>query len=150
MQTYLIYLHLRPYVREWLVNAYGEPVKFPEHGCENAEIRRHLIPLPVGKTPDVCRPGDVAIVLPNSSRRKLTTYNYMPQSGKDCIAGIINDIFDCDLKSSVRESVKNRVPIHLAVRAWRIKHGISIEHENTLKQRINRMIMSLRKKNIQI
>ena len=148
MNNICIYVKLKPYVEQWLTSIYGNPVKFPKCSMENDEIRHWLTRVPEGCLPQMKVEGSVAIVLPQSKRRPPEVYNYLTKSAQDCICGMINNNFDSDLKSSVKRSVCNGVPIMKAVRAFMKHHNISLEHDETLRQRINRTVMFYKRKNL--
>ncbi|MBQ0072866.1 MAG: hypothetical protein KBT34_01585 [Prevotella sp.] len=150
MKEFYLYLSFKPYVQQWLVSTFGDPVRFPHHSKENAEIRRQACPLPDGCIPQTRKEGDVAIVIPSSSMRKADTYNYFTASAQEALKDMIGNLFDCDMKTDILQSVENGVGIKCAVRSYMQRHHISIDHEETLKQRINRMVMAYRKNNVEI
>lgn len=143
-----IYLKVKPYVRQWCEKAFGSPCEFPAKGRANSEIRCHLQPLPPGRMPHLQQEGEMAIKIPESGHKKTSTYNYVSAEGLECIKSVIDSTFDADLKGFVIERYRNGVQLKVAVHAWCRLHGIDVEHEDTLKQRCNRMLMSLRKKGI--
>ena len=143
-----IYLKVRPYVRQWCENAFGSPCEFPAKGRANAEIRYHVQPLPAGRMPHMPEPDEMPVRIPESGNKKSSTYNYVTEEGLDCIRSVINSTFDADLKGFVIERYRNGVQLKVAVHTWCRNHGIDVEHEDTLKQRCNRMIMALKKKGI--
>lgn len=145
-----IYIKVKPYVHQWCENSFGNPCEFPAKGRANSEIRCHLQPLPFGKTPHLQQADEMAVRIPESGSKKTSTYNYVTKEGIDCIRSVIDSTFDADLKGYVFERYRNGVNLKIAVHAWCRNHGINVEHEDTLKQRCNRMIMSLKKKGIQI
>lgn len=147
-KDFYIYLKLKPYVRQWLTNAYGDPVKFNAHSVENAELRRWLIPVPDGCMPLLPEDGATPVVIPQSKRRDPATYNYLTAEARECLVSMIDNNFDSDLKHSVRRSVCNGASYTHALRAWMRLHSIDIDHEETLLKRIQRMISSYKKKNL--
>lgn len=145
-----LYLKVKPYVRQWCENAFGSPCEFPAKGRLNSEIRFHLQPLPSGKVPHMPSADEMPIKIPESGQKKTTTYNYITIEGLACIRAVIDSAFDADLKGYVIGRYRNGVQLKIAVHAWCRKHGVDVEYEDTLKQRCNRMIMSLKKKGILI
>ena len=51
MSKFLIYLHVEPYIRQWLIHSFGNPVEFPASSNENAVIRRFTQKQPASLKP---------------------------------------------------------------------------------------------------
>ena len=66
MSSYCTYICLKPFVAQWLTNALGSPVRFPNGSPENAVMTRRCIPLPRGYSPDVPADGLTAVRIPDS------------------------------------------------------------------------------------
>lgn len=145
---YYIYLPLKPYIRQWLTNAYGDPVKFDMHSIENAELKRWLRPTPPNGVPQVKKEGMTAIVIPQSKSRPASIYHYLTEEARDCLASMIRNTFVADLKSSVRRSASHGSTLAAATKAWMREHGIGMDHYETLIQIIQRAKKSYERRGI--
>ena len=99
MSQFVIYLKLKPYLAEWLVHSLGVPVCFPHCSNENAIIRTFLQKQPLGKV-EKQTDGMVAIVIPDSKAKPVSTYNYLGEHGKKALPIVIVS-FNCKLRSPI-------------------------------------------------
>ena len=148
MSEYYIYLKCKPWVRAWLHHCWGDPVRFSNKSLEHDEIRHWLQPLPSGTMPKMREDDDVAIVIPQSQRKRPDVYNYLSKTAKRALTNMIN--FSRNFKQAVVRSCRNGIQIKYAVIMWMESNGIPMDHYETLLQQINRMVMANKKKGIDI
>lgn len=81
MSKFVIYIKVEPFIKQWLIHSFGNPVVFPAQSIENSTIRRftqkqpNAIPLPAGQ-------DEVAIAIPDSKAKDPIIYNYLSTYGK--------------------------------------------------------------------
>lgn len=153
---YVTYINLPDYLKEWAVNRWGNPIRFPSGSVENSVIRNLLQKLPKGVEPVLPSDGAVAVVLPNSKHKPLETFNYISVEGRDAIAAMVHDLLSVQLWNDMRRylfsadevqdprrnpmgkiagELKANVGVMNIIRNWCRVNGISIDHDNTIKQK---------------
>lgn len=152
---FYIYVKLKPYVRQWLVNKFGEAnndwkVKFPVQSAENAFIRARLLTSPEGYRPGIRKDDEVGILIPNSPYKPSDRYNYLTQLDKEAMRSMIESLFDVAFKKEMKEDIMAGAKIKDSLLAWMYRNGVSMGNFENLKQQINRMCMSYRKKGIEL
>ena len=93
MSKFLIYLHVEPYIRQWLIHSFGNPVEFPASSNENAVIRRFTQKQPASLKPQKPSEDDVAICIPACKYKNPETYNYLSLHAKKALEESISDLF---------------------------------------------------------
>lgn len=139
MSQYLLYLPVRPFVRQWLEFHFGNPVRFPVGSVENIAIRRFITTLPAGKQPRKPESGEVAVCIPDSKQKPVESYNYMNRQGAMAVVETIEDTFRRQMWNDLGDMHDSRCSLITAVRAWCQNNGISLDHEDTVKMRYQRM-----------
>lgn len=152
---FYIYIRLKRYERQWLVNKFGVDgsdwkVKFPDRSRENAFLRARMMTPPEGTIPRMREAEDTAIVIPYSVSKPPERYNYVTKEDRKAIEEMVEAMFDSCLKIEVWEDIKMGVKIRNSLLAWMRRNGVGVENYETLLQRINRMIMAYRKKGVEI
>lgn len=157
MSQFRLYLKLKPFLREWLVHHFeGEPIEFPVQSVENATIRRFIQKLPKDKLPEQQKEDEVAILIPYSKAKPAAYYNYMGPMGKAALAEIIDDTFKRHLWNEIgaiedaclREG--RDFLLLKTIRGWMEVNGISINNEETVRQRYFRIREAYRRKGINL
>lgn len=152
MSQFCIYVKLKPYLAEWLINSLGEPVRFPDNSNENAVIRTFIRQLPPGTVPEVKEEGDIAIAIPDSRAKPPMRYNYMGERGKKALKETIEDLFIQNLWTEMGHlalaSTGKGVNSHIA--AWCEMHGISLDHVETVRQKYFRLRKAYTENNIEL
>lgn len=138
-EQYCVYLKFMPYVTQWLNHTYGDPVTFPGNSKERAEILYQVKRMPQGEIPQMKKDGEVAVVIPSTAGQKAQYFNWLTKPARTALESMINNSFDRDFKLKVSRSIEHGVGVKFAVRAYIHSNGISIDYEETLLQRINRM-----------
>ncbi len=151
MSQFVIYLKLKPYLAEWLVHSLGVPVCFPHCSNENAIIRTFLQKQPPGKV-EKQTDGMVAIVIPDSKAKPVSTYNYLGEHGKKALAEAIEDLFIQNLWAELSQLAlsSNGKGVNGFIAAWCELHGISLDHVETVRQRYYRLRRSYTDKGIEL
>jgi len=139
MSDFVIYLKVKPFLQEWLVHHYGDPVRFPSGSTENATIRRFLAKQPPDKTPEVGNKKDTAIYIPDSKQKPVVTYNYLGKHSKEAVIEAIEDTFNLQLWKDLNDLHECGCSILKSVRAWCENNDIDISYDYTLKMRYQRM-----------
>lgn len=139
MSDFSIYIKVKPFVRQWLIHHYGNPVEFPAQSVENATIRRFISKLPQGKQPLPCAEDEVSIRIPDSKQKPVLTYNYLGPHGKAAVIECIEDNFRRQMWSDLGDLHDCGCSLLKAINAWCEANGISIDYDYTIKMRYQRM-----------
>lgn len=149
MSDFVVYIKLKPFIAQWLNFHFGSPVRFPDQSAENACIRRFLTRQPAA-VPVACQPGEVAVCIPDSKQKPVVTYNYLGSHARAAVADCIEDTFRLQLWHDLNGFENLHCPLLKAVRAWCQNNGISIDYEDTVKMRFQRMRNSYLKSGIDL
>lgn len=139
MSQFVAYIRVKPFIRQWLVHHYGEPVVFPPQSVENATIRRFLTTTPANVVPTMGEEGDVAICIPDSKQKPVITYNYLGKHAKEAVVECIEDTFKRQMWNELNDLHDCGCSILKAIQAWCENNGISIDYDDTIKMRYQRM-----------
>ena len=152
---FYIYVKLKPYVRQWLVNKFGDgqsdwKIKFPHQSMENAFLKARLLTPPEGYMPGIREEDEVGIQIPDSPYKPSMKYNYLTKLDRDAVRSMIESMFDIAFKREMREDIEAGAKIKDSLLAWMYRNSVSMNNYENLKQQINRMCMSYRKKGIEL
>ena len=135
MSKFVIYVDLKPIIRQWAVHHFGCPIRFPDQSVGNARIVAVLRKRPDGVAPDVAADGLTPISIPYSKQKDPESWNYVTPSGKRFIAEYIEALFKDNLYSEFREMCDQDSKLQTAAYTWCEMHGISIDYADTIRQR---------------
>lgn len=150
MSKFVVYLEVKPFIKQWLENHYGNPVIFPAMSAENATIRRFLTKLPDDKLPDKQTEKSIAVCIPDSKQKPVITYNYLGKYAKEAVVECIEDTFKMQMWKDLNDLRDCGCSILKAIQAWCENNGISIEYDYTIKMRYQRMRNAYLKNNIDL
>lgn len=137
MSKFVVYVHVEPFVKQWLIHSYGNPVVFPPQSVENSTIRRFS-----RKQPDdvpIFRADDVAIAVPDSKAKAASVYNYLGLHGQRAVRECIEDNFKLCMWRELNDLSDVGCTIMTAIYSWCEMHGISIDYADTIRQRYYRL-----------
>ena len=139
MSNFCVYIKLKPFVKQWLVNALGNPVRFPSQSIENSTIHSFVIKLPKNAQPDV--PGEdlTAICVPDSASKPAEYYNYLTPRGKMAVAECCEHLFRRCMWNELGDMSDLGCNMMSGIYAWCEKHGIDIDYADTIRQRYYRI-----------
>lgn len=138
MSNFVLYLKLKPFIRQYLVNSYGNPVRFDDHSVTNARIVSVLQRRPASATPDTEGEGMTAICIPYSKQKDPASFNYVSSFGKKLIVEHIEAVFKINLWNEMSQMCSDDTKLQSAAYAWCEMHGISIEYADTIRMRYYR------------
>lgn len=149
MSQFITYIKLEPFIKQWLVHSFGNPVVFPVQSVENATIRRFTQkqPLSAPLPPD---DDDVAVCIPDSKAKDPMTYNYLGPRGRKAVAECIDDMFRLNMWSELNDLSDVGCTVMSAIYSWCEMHGISVDYAWTIRQRYYRMREAYRRKGVDL
>ncbi len=139
MSRFVIYIELEPFVTQWLVHSFGNPVVFPAQSPENSTIRRFTMKMPADKLPEKQTEKSVAICIPDSKSKDPMTFNYLGVHGKEAVAECIEDLFRRNMWSELNDLSDCGCSVMKAIYSWCEMHNIDIDYANTVRQRYYRI-----------
>ena len=150
MSKFLIYLHVEPYIRQWLIHSFGNPVEFPASSSENAVIRRFTQKQPASLKPQKPSEDDVAICIPACKYKNPETYNYLSLQAKKALEESISDLFRINMWNDLGDLADTSCKKMSAFRAWCTMHGIDVEYAETVRMKWYRMRKSYQTKGVNL
>ena len=150
MSKFCVYIPLEPFVKQWLVNKYGEPVKFQAQSIENSTIQTFVIKKPANVEPDVAEEGTVSVAIPDSIHKPAKFFNHLTPRGKKAVKQNIEHLFNLNLWNELGDMSSLGCKTMTAIYAWCEKHGIDVEYCDTIRQRYYRIRNSYTKKRIDL
>ena len=150
MSKFLIYLHVEPYIRQWLIHSFGNPVEFPASSNENAVIRRFTQKQPASLKPQKPSEDDVAICIPACKYKNPETYNYLSLQAKKALEESISDLFRINMWNDLGDLADTSCKKMSAFRAWCNMHGIDVEYAETVRMKWYRMRKSYQNKGVNL
>ena len=143
----LIYLHLPPYLRQWVEHDFGDAegvVRFPRGSAENDVLEHSLTTLPDGASPQLRGPEDMAIELPKFKTKDTDYYCYLTAPARKMLSHVIMVRFRIQLWHDLYRIEKLKCPITDVIYDWMERHGI--ENDERSWETIRQMFFRQRKK----
>ena len=150
MSKFLIYLHVEPYIRQWLIHSFVNPVESPASSNENAVIRRFTQKQPASLKPQKPSEDDVAICIPACKYKNPETYNYLSLQAKKALEESISDLFRINMWNDLGDLADTSCKKMSAFRAWCTMHGIDVEYAETVRMKWYRMRKSYQTKGVNL
>lgn len=138
MSKFVIYLELKPFIAQWAVYHFGNPVEFPPQSVGNARIVAVLRKRPDNTPPETGAAGLTPVAIPYSKQKEPESWNYVTPSGKRFIAEYIEALFKDNLYKEFNEMCDQDSKLQTAAYAWCEMHGISLDYADTIRQRFYR------------
>lgn len=140
MSKFVVYLKMKPFVAQWAIYHFGNPITFPPQSVGNARIIAVLRRRPEGVEPDLAADGLTPVAIPYSKQKDPESWNYLTPSAKKFIVEYIESIFQDNLYSEFKEMVgdSGKAKLQTAAYAWCEMHGIDINYADTIRQRFYR------------
>ena len=150
MSEFVVYVKFEPFIRQWLLHSFPEPVTFPPQSVANATIRHFVVKQPADQPVPLKEDGDVAIRIPDSKYKRPSVFNYLTCYGHAALKEHINDLFNLDLWNNLSDVATNNLHVMNSIYQYCDDHGISIDYANTIRQRFYRMRKSYEKHGIRL
>jgi hypothetical protein len=140
MSQFVVYIPLKPFIRQWAVRHFGQPVTFPPQSVGNARLIAVLRRRPEGAVPDLPAEGMTPVSIPYSKQKPPETWNWLTPSGKRFVAEYIEAMFQDNLYSEFKEMCGDgaRARLQTAAYVFCEGHGIDMDYADTIRQRFYR------------
>lgn len=139
MSEFVIYLKLKPFLRQYLIHHYGNPVRFDDHSVTNSRIVSVLQRLPPMYTREEPEgPDTVAVCIPYSKQKDPVCWNYVSERGRKFIVEHIEAVFLDNLWKEMSEMCGDDTKLQSAAFAWCEMHGIDLDYADTIRMRFYR------------
>lgn len=138
MSQSVIYLKLKPFIRQYLVHAFGDPVRFDDHSVTNARIISVLQQRRSSFPPETPAEGMTAVCIPYSKQKDPASFNFVSSSGKNFIIEHIEAIFLMNLWNEMSQMCGDDTKLQSAAYAWCEMHGIDLDYADTIRMRYYR------------
>lgn len=130
MNTYLIYLKVPEYLREYLLTTFGNPIILPKDSPESRIIRTFITK--GGSDPDLPRNTNVSVVIPCFKGADPATYNRLPESAKVALVKSFMELFKVDMYNHMTDLSDCNCSQKDIIYAYMNSKGISEEHWDTV------------------
>lgn len=151
MSDYYVYLTVPEYLAQWMKHTFGNPVVLIKESPESRILNELLVKLPANAKPDTGEGSNVSIVIPYFKGKNPEVYNYLHNTGKDALIESFCTLFDKNLWIEVSDLNNGHVKRKKLIYAFMEKHGIDIDHWDTVAQRFHRLNQKYKfRKNIKI
>ncbi len=139
MSKFVFYVALKPFIRQWAVHHFGEPITFPPQSAGNARIVAVLLRRPKDALPDMPAPDLTPVAIPYSKQKDPEAWNYVTPSGRRFVAEYIEALFQDNLYGEFKEMCDDgKAKLQTAAYTWCEMHGINIDYADTIRQRFYR------------
>lgn len=140
MSDYCIYLKVEPYLKHFLENSFGDPVRVVRDSPESRIIRQFISKTPDDEIPDLGKDANLRVSIPYFKEADPRVYNYMGERAKIALI----DSFDHLLKACMMKELgtlenSRRGELSKQIYAWMEKHGIPEESWYTISQKFYRL-----------
>lgn len=142
MKNITVLLRVEPYLRQWLVHAFGEPVRFPSQSYENHLLLRLVQRVPcmppiVDETsaPHRC----VKIVIPDSAQRRPEYYHHLSRRANAKMCAALVSLFRIHLWSDLAPQIHGSASLNRSIDEWCQRQGIDIDYREGVRQKFYRM-----------
>ena len=140
-----------PYLFDWLVNKYGNPLRFPSRSPQN-DLLHALVavarPKHGNETPKMNRGVAVKVVLPNRSIHKPEYYHHLSKAAKIIFIRDLKRFFRLDLTAFVIHAATKGGLTLESLERWCMSRGIKISHRDAVKRMYYRMKKQLEEQGI--
>lgn len=150
MNDYVIYLKVEPYLAQWLINSFGNPVELIRDSPESKLVKRFLDIQPQGIKPDLGHDANISVIIPFSKDKDPRTYNYLSPRAKKMLAESFYSIFINNLWTELGDLENIHCSITDVIYAWLEKHGIDECHWECVRQKYFRIRKKYREKRIKL
>lgn len=138
MSDFVLYLKLKPFIRQYLINSFGNPVKFDDRSVTNARIVSVLQRRPANSAPETAADGLTAICIPYSKQKDPACFNYVSHHGKKLIEEHFEALFLTNLWNEMSQMCGDDTKLQSAAYAWCEMHGIDLDYADTIRMRYYR------------
>jgi hypothetical protein len=139
---YYLYLRTRPYLADFIKNAYGDPVALERDSPEVRIIRKFLSRTPKGKLPDSGEGSNLIVIIPWFKEIDKRVYNYLSRPAKKTLLESFNQMLEHSMLEEIGK-LENYYSgkISTLIYAWMEKHGIPDNETNwyTLSKKYYRL-----------
>jgi len=151
MSDFYVYLTAPEYMVQWLTHTFGDPVVLIKDSPESRLMNELLVKLPANAQPDTGKDSNIRIEIPYYKGKNPEYYNHLYPSGKDALIESFCTLFDKNLWNEVSALNNGHVRRKNLIYAFMEKHGIDIQHWDTVAQRFHRLNQKYKfQKNIKV
>lgn len=150
MSDYIAYIKVPVYEREWCEFHFGNPAVFPAQSNLNAVLRHFLRLRPADAVPEQQQDGELAVALPDSQSKRVSSYNYLTKPARRAVAEAIDDLFVISMYEALTGVGARSVQLTALVEDWMHANGISMDQEHNLRMKFYRIRDSYRSHGINI
>jgi len=139
MNDFFIYLKVPQYLKDYLENHLGDPVKLPKDSPESILVKRFLQKKSDAPEPDLGEGCNLRVQIPWSKEKDPRIYQYLPPVAKQCLISSFDDILVTNMWNDLMPLIDSRCTLTNLIYAWMEQHGIDEDHWETIRQRFYRL-----------
>lgn len=131
MSQHFVYIRLKPYLRQWIVNEFGsEPISFPKGSAEADLLESLLAKKPRSGADFPLDESMIAIELPFYKHKNVRDYNYLSPRAQKAIERMIYIRFQVQMWEELHTVDNTYRIIGDVIYAWLEAHGIEPTAQN--------------------
>lgn len=139
MKNVVIYLPLKPFIRQYLIHHFGNPVKFPAQSITNKCITSVLQLRRKDGLPEVAGEGRTPVVIPDNCAKNPAVWNFVSKFGKKLICQHIESVFSMCIWTEMSNACEfNDQKQQDAAYDFCSRHGIDLDYADTIRMRYYR------------
>lgn len=152
MSKFTFSLVLPSWLAQWYVNRCGgvSPLRMPKGSVESILVQRFTVRKSESISPDIPKPGDLVIEIPDNRAKPAAVYCCLPLKAKKMLEKSISDQFNlCMYEGIIRPCFPNMLKKDL-IESWMEQNGIEFTEQNWLgvekrfTRRRNAMLATMR------
>ena len=138
MSDFVFYLQLKPFVRQYYVHHYGEPVRFEPGSVSNSKIISVLNIRRGEKQEEEVPEGALAFAIPTTKQKDPKYWNFVTPHGKKLIIQHLEAVMLSNLWTEMEQMCSDDSQLQQAAYAWCEMHGISLDYADTIRMKYYR------------
>ncbi len=145
------YIAVKPYIRDWTINHFGNPVRFPRNSVEDMLLRQFMSKWPkdLDVIPHLAH-ENLTIALPSMKAKDPRVYNYLSPLAKKAIGESLETLFINNLWTELSKILGYNCNLTTLIDSWLEQHGVSLDHEEAIRQRFYRLRSKYHQKGINL
>jgi len=127
-----ISLYVAPYIADWLVHHFGEPVRFPNGSPENVMLRYYTSKRAPEQVEHPRHTRPVRIILPDHPYKRAQYYCHLSDKNRGKFCRMLSELFKAQLWTDNVRLLTSRTEIKDGLICWCRKNGVGTQHLDTV------------------
>lgn len=148
MDQNIIYVHFEGYLKQWLINRLGNPVRFNRGSYENAILKIYISKHVPSDQDYVLHDNNmIPVIIPRIEGKPWPQYRYLGRRGRTRLADAVETLFRIDMWNSCAKYITNK-NFQEQIEKWCKSRGICSDYWGAVMKKFYRMRQSYVKRGI--